>query len=298
VRGLATKLLLQTIKLMKILITGASGQLGRTLQTELNAHEIIATDSGELDITCLADVRAAISAQRPDVVINAAAYTNVDAAESDSTTAYRVNALAPRNLAIVTGLLNIPLVQVSTDYVFDGAGSLALHEYDRTNPQSVYGASKLAGEEAVRQHNLRHFIARTAWLYCHQLGGLKNFPLTMLAQAARTDISEVRVVNDQHGSPTYAPHLAHALAELINTEAYGTYHLAGQGGATWHELTVELYRRFDISLPVQAVTTDQFPRPAKRPAYSVLTTIQDPPILLPDWRAGLDEFAHAQKRLG
>jgi dTDP-4-dehydrorhamnose reductase len=119
----------------------------------------------------------------------------------------------------------------------------------------------------------------------------------MLAQAARSDIHEVRVVNDQHGSPTYAPHLARALNQLIETEAFGTYHLAGSGGATWHELTCELFRRFGIAMPVQAVTTDEFPRPAKRPAYAMLTTIQELRIVLPDWHEGLDEFTHAQKQL-
>jgi dTDP-4-dehydrorhamnose reductase len=281
---------------MHILITGASGQLGLTLQNELTTHHLTPLVEAQLDITNLADVRAALRAYHPELVINAAAYTNVDGAETNPDLAYRVNALAARNLALATSEQNIPLVHISTDYVFDGTGQRPLHEYDQTNPQSVYGASKLAGEQAIRTHNPRHYIARTAWLYSHQLAGVRNFPLTMLAQAARIDIHEVRVVNDQHGSPTYAPHLARALNQLLETEAYGTYHLAGSGGATWHELTCELYRRFDITLPVQAVTTDQFPRPAKRPAYAVLTTIQEPRIVLPDWHDGLDEFAHAQKQ--
>lgn len=282
---------------MKILVTGATGQLGRVLPAALAEHEVVALARMELDIANLAQVRAAIAAQRPALVINAAAYTNVDGAESDPENAYRINALGARNLAQVTGAAQIPLVHVSTDYVFDGTGTRPLHEYDPVNPQAVYGLTKLAGEEQITRFNPCHYIARTAWLYAAPVAPtIRNFPLTMLAQAAKPGVEAVRVVNDQFGSPTYAPHLAAAIAQLIQTEAYGVYHLAGRGGASWHELTEALYSRCNITLPVHPVTSEEYPRPAKRPKYSVLTTLQDPQILLPPWEEGLAEFVWQTKR--
>ncbi len=275
---------------MKVLITGSGGQLGCALQITLANHEIIALDRARLDITQFNQVREAIAAHRPGVVINAAAYINVDGAETDQAGAYKLNAVAPRNLAIATGELGIPLVHVSTDYVFDGLGAKPYHEFNATNPLSVYGKSKLAGEQAVAALNPRHFIARTAWLYHHQPASGKNFPKTMLAQSHR---DSVRVVSDQYGSPTYAPHLAAAIAKLITTGAYGVYHLAGSGGTSWFALTRRLYQLFGVRTSVEPCATSEFPRPAVRPRYSVLTTIQEPEILLPAWDDGLVEFARA-----
>jgi dTDP-4-dehydrorhamnose reductase len=280
---------------MKVLITGAGGQLGSALQTTLATltdHEVVALDRATLDITQFDQVREAIAAHRPGVVINAAAYINVDGAETDQAGAYKLNAVAPRNLAIATGELGIPLVHVSTDYVFDGLGAKPYHEFDSTNPLSVYGKSKLAGEQAVAALNPRHYIARTAWLYHHQPATGKNFPKTMLAQAHR---DSVRVVSDQYGSPTYAPHLAEALAKLIATGAYGVYHLAGSGGTSWFALTRRLYQLFGVKTSVEPCATSEFPRPAVRPRYSVLTTIQEPEILLPVWEEGLADFAKAMQ---
>src|SRR4030095_7477677 len=181
---------------MKILIPGARGQLGQALPRALAAHEARAFPHGQLDITDLSAVRAAVEREEPDFVMNAAAYNNVDGAESDPIAAYRGNALGPRNLAVVTAAHGIPLLHVSTDYVFAGTATRPYHEFDRTNPQSIYGESKLAGEEAVRALNQRHYIVRTAWLY-HVVG--KNFLNTMRALARQQP--EVRVVDDQRGSP-------------------------------------------------------------------------------------------------
>ncbi|MGE0126904.1 MAG: dTDP-4-dehydrorhamnose reductase [Blastocatellales bacterium] len=270
---------------MKVLIAGAGGQLGHALQMILTSHEIIALTRSQLDITRFDDVREAVSAHQPDIVINAAAYTNVDQAEADEPGAYKLNAIGPRNLAAASGERGIPLVHVSTDYVFDGLGNRPYHEFDQTNPLSIYGKSKLAGEQTVAAHNPRHYIARTSWLY-HTEGA--NFPKAMLAQANR---DEVRVVSDQSGSPTYAPHLASAIANLIGTGAYGTYHLAGRGGASRFEMTRELYQLFGIKTVVHPAATSEMPRPAPRPRYSVLTTIQEPEILLPTWEEGMAEFA-------
>ena len=284
----------ESFKKMKILIAGAGGQLGCGLQKVLISHELIALTRAQLDITNLEEVRQAIAAHRPEIVVNAAAYTNVDGAESDQDGAYRLNARGSRNLALATADRKIPLLHVSTDYVFDGLGERPYHEFDRTNPLSVYGRSKLEGERAVVSLNASHYIVRTAWLYHDEPATGKNFPKTMLSLSSR---DEVRVVSDQYGSPTYVPHLAKAIAQLIETGAYGTYHFAGNGGTSWFELTTRLYRLFGIRTPVSPVATSEFPRPAPRPRYSILTTIQDPQILLPPWEEGLAAFAKEVQRM-
>ncbi len=272
---------------MRILVTGAAGQLGTALQASLPAHELVALGHGQIDITRLAAVRDAIDAYRPDLVINAAAFNDVDGAEAHPEDAYAGNALGPRNLAVATAARGIALLHVSTDYVFDGTATRPYTEFDATNPRSAYGRSKLAGEEAVRALNHRHYIVRTAWLFS-TVG--RNFAKTMCGLAARP---EVRVVSDQYGSPTYVPHLAAGLAQLVGTDAYGTYHVAGKGGTSWFELTRALYRHLGITTPVQPVSTAEFPRPAERPRYAVLTTVQDPAILLPPWEEGVAAFARA-----
>jgi dTDP-4-dehydrorhamnose reductase len=273
---------------MKILITGAGGQLGQALPRALAAHEVRAFPHGQLDITDLSAVRTVVEREEPDFVMNAAAYNDVDGAESDPIAAYRGNALGPRNLAVITAAHGIPLLHVSTDYVFAGTAIRPYHEFDRANPQTIYGESKLAGEDAVRALNLRHYIVRTAWLY-HVVG--KNFLNTMRALARRQ--SEVRVVDDQRGSPTYVPHLVNALISLLTTRSYGTYHFAGHGEASWYELTCMLYQLLSIGTSVRPVKTSEFPRPAKRPAYSALTTIQNPYIILPKWEDGVRQFTEA-----
>ncbi len=271
---------------MRILLVGANGQLGRALQEALSDSDCVALDHSRLDIARLTAVREAVQAYRPDIVLNAAAYNQVDAAEQDAAAAYRVNALGPRNLAVATAAHHIPVLHVSTDYVFDGTSKRPYHEFDQPNPRSVYGASKLAGEEAVRALNPRHYIVRTAWLY-HVWG--QNFPKTMCALARQS--AEVRVVSDQYGSPTYAPHLAAAIRHLLSTEAYGTYHLAGRGGTSWFEFARVLYANLGIRTVVKPIATVEFPRLAERPRYAVLTTIQDPEILLPPWEEGARAFA-------
>jgi dTDP-4-dehydrorhamnose reductase len=257
------------------------------MQSILTNHQVFALPHAQLDITRFDDVCEAVAAHRPDIVINAAAYTNVDGAESDQTGAYKLNAVGPRNLAVASYRHGIPLAHISTDYVFDGTSNRPYHEFDPVNPQSVYGRSKLAGEQAVAAHNPRHYIVRTAWLY-HTEG--RNFPKTMLAQAEK---NEARVVEDQYGSPTYAPHLAAGIARLIETGAFGVYHLAGGGVVSWFGLARKLYDLLGIKAAVHPVTTAEFPRPAARPRYSALATIQEPEILLPPWEEGLSAFAEA-----
>ena len=184
---------------MKILLTGASGQLGTAMQVALVGHDVIPLTKANLDVSDFDKVQKVVKELNPECILNTAAYTNVDGAETNVHLAYAVNALGPRNLAVVAASLDIPLMHVSTDYVFDGRSSVPYHEFDRPNPLSVYGASKLAGEEAIRELHGHHFIVRTAWLY-HIVG--RNFPKTITAMASRP---VVRVVEDQVGSPTYAP---------------------------------------------------------------------------------------------
>jgi dTDP-4-dehydrorhamnose reductase len=272
---------------MRILVTGAAGQLGQALQSALARHDVTAFARAELDIARLDDVRAAVAAQRPDLVINAAAYNEVDTAESAPLDAFRGNALGPRNLALASAERGAAVLHVSSDYVFDGEARRPYHEYDATRPRSAYGASKLAGEEAVRSLNPRHYVVRTAWLFS---ATGRNFARTMIGLADRP---AVRVVSDQYGSPTYVPHLAAAIARLIETGAFGTYHLAGAGAASWFELTRTIYAKLGIGTPVHPVATADFPRPARRPAYSPLVTIQDPSIVLPPWEEGVDELLRA-----
>lgn len=272
---------------MRFLITGANGQLGRSLQAVLAGREVVATDQAELDITRPDEVEAALAAHRPDVVLNASGYTAVDRAESEPEAAFLLNETGPRVLARATARLGVTLVHISTDYVFDGEARTPYDERSTVRPLSVYGASKLAGERAVREDNPRHYVVRTAWLY-HEQGS--NFPLTILERAR---MGPLRVVDDQRGSPTYAPHLAAALVRLVETRAFGLWHLAGSGEASWYELTVELLRLLNIDTPVTPVATNEFPRPAPRPAYSVLSSIREPRLALPPWQVGLADFVAA-----
>lgn len=270
---------------MRILVAGASGQLGTCLRSSLYGHQVVPLERSELDITRLCQIHRVLTRETPDLVINAAAFTDVDGAESQITSAYAVNAMGPRDLAAETAALGIPLVHVSTDYVFDGAANRPYHEHDLPHPLSVYGSSKLAGEAAVRKLNPRHYIVRTAWLYWESG---KGFLLSMCSNASS---SELRVAEDQIGSPTYVPHLADGIARLIETGAFGTYHLAGSGGASRWELVSEAFNLLNISTPLRPVSHRVFSARARRPLYSVLTSIQEPRIALPPWQEGVAEFA-------
>ena len=272
---------------MHILLTGAGGQLGHAIQGIFSNHEVFAYDRQQLDITHLEAIRASVATHTPDLVLNAAAYNAVDQAERDPEAAYRGNALGPRNLALATAARGIPLLHMSTNYVFDGLSHRPYHEFDVPHPQSVYGQSKLAGEEAVRALNPKHYIVRTSWLY-HTHGN--NFIKTMRALSQQ---SEVRVVDDQFGSPTYAPHLAAALVQLVTTEAFGTYHMAGRGGTSRFDLIQTLYTLLGIRSQVKPIPSTEMPRLAKCPSYAVLTTLQEPAIHLPAWQDGLAQFVQS-----
>ena len=254
----------------KLLITGAAGQLGQAL-VQAGARqgwEVAATDLPDLDITDPQAVQGELSRQRPEVVVNAAAATRVDDLESDPDEALRVNALGPRNLAVACRRLGVKLIHLSTDYVFDGAKPGPYVEWDATGPLSVYGRSKLLGEEWVRQQCPDHFIVRTAWLY-----GVPgpNFVTAILARGRHlTPDGELKVVADQRGTPTSALALAPQLLALAATEAFGTYHATCQGETTWYEFAGLILETAGITVRVTPCTTAEYPRPAPRPANSVL----------------------------
>jgi len=272
---------------MKVLVTGAAGQLARALVPALAGHQVVTLDRAALDVSDLAAVRSAVAANAPAVVINAAAYNHVDQAESEPEAAQRVNRDGARNLAVATAEHGTALLHVSSDYVFDGEAGRPYDERDVPNPLSAYGRSKLAGEEAVRESNPRHFVVRTAWVYA-PVG--RNFPNTMRRLAAR---GPVRVVDDQTGSPTYAPHLAEGLVRLLTSGGYGTYHMAGAGAATWHAFTVALFAALGVDREVERASTAEFPSPARRPRFAPLVTTRVPPIVLPHWQEGVAAYAHA-----
>lgn len=253
---------------MKILITGCRGQLGLELIRQFNEfdglYSLIETDVHNLDITNQAMVFDLVKSQKPDVIINCAAYTNVDGCESDELNAYRVNAIGPQNLSAAAFSVGAKIVQVSTDYVFDGTVSSPKIETDPINPRSVYGKSKALGEILVKEINPRHFIVRTAWLY----GEGNNFVRTMLKLSKEKD--EVKVVNDQFGSPTSTKDLARCIIKLINTESYGTYHGTCEGSCSWNQFAKKIFEIKGINIKVSDITTEELNRPAERPKYSVL----------------------------
>ena len=251
---------------MKILITGASGMLGYDLQETLKNHELILFKSKTLDITNKQIVNEKIGKIEPDIVINAAAYTNVDACEKNYDDAYKVNALGPKNLAKVCKELDIPLVHISTDYVFNGEKNTPLKEEDEIGPKTAYGKTKLEGEIFIQETCNKYFIIRTAWLYgCNG----NNFVKTMLELAKNNN--EINVVNDQVGSPTYTFDLAIAISKIIETDDYGIYHLTNSGSCSWYEFSKEIFKLSNINIKVNPVSTEEFPRPAPRPKYSVLS---------------------------
>lgn len=249
---------------MRIVVTGANGQLGKEIAKQGSGHELILTDYDTLDIADCSAVAAFMKAIKPEAVIHCAAYTNVDGAESDYDGAFRVNVVGSKNIAAGCLETGARMVYVSTDYVFEGQKQQPYREFDPVNPQSVYGVTKWQGEEMVRQILGRHYIVRTAWLY----GEGNNFVRTMLNLAEKNNT--LRVVDDQIGTPTSTVDLAKSIFSLLSTDAYGTYHGTCQGFCSWYEFACEIFRQAGKQVEVLPVTTSEFPRPAKRPAHSVL----------------------------
>lgn len=280
---------------MKILLTGADGQLGRCFQDRLPTEwEILATDTAELDITDLARVEEVVKDLQPDAIVNAAAYTAVDKAESEPELAEKINAMGPENLAIVANKQGIRLVHVSTDYVFDGNATEPYSEDSATNPLSVYGKTKLAGEQAVAKASPEAIIVRTAWVFS-EYGN--NFVKTMLRLAKERDA--LGIVADQRGCPTYAGDLAQAIISLLekNVEG-GIYHYCGDKEVSWYEFaqaifSVAVQNSVLSKAPTLApITTQQYPTPAHRPAYSSLSgeKLKKQGISFSGWRVALENI--------
>lgn len=266
---------------MKILLTGAKGQLGSCFIERSKNWDVIATDYEELDITNLAEVISFSESHKPDFIVNAAAYTAVDKAEEDADTCYQVNAIGSRNLATAAKNLGVPLLHVSTDYVFNGESEKPYLPTDVVSPLGVYGQTKWEGEEFVREIQPEHVILRTAWVFS-EFGG--NFVKTMLRVGAQRE--ELGVVADQKGCPTYAGHLADALVKIIEEitalensadySLYGTHHFCGSEETTWHGFAEAIFdqalecKTLEKRPKVNAIGTKDYPTPAKRPAYSVM----------------------------
>ncbi|MGE5422976.1 MAG: dTDP-4-dehydrorhamnose reductase [Ignavibacteriales bacterium] len=251
---------------MKILITGAKGMLGYALQKVLaEGHQIICSDIDDFDITDVHSTLRWITNVQPQVVIHSAGYTNVDGCENNIELAYRVNGLGARNVAAVCSELDAAMIYISSDYVFDGRKSEPYREYDQVNPLSIYGKSKLLGETLVKEMLNRHYIIRTSWLFGPNG---KNFVTSML-QLSR-EMKNIKVVNDQVGSPTYTFDLAQAVKILLTGPYYGTYHITNSDYCSWYDFAQEIFRLAGINNQVFPTTTEQLNRPAPRPAYSVL----------------------------
>lgn len=287
---------------MKILITGCNGQLGRELSKILAAGrselgpipavfrdvQVTGVDLPELDIADAGAVFSYIENRKPDVILNCAAVTNVDGCERDPDLAMRGNAIGPRNLAKAAEAAGAKLLHVSTDYVFPGDGCRPYAEWDVCAPTSAYGASKYLGEQYVREFCSRYFIVRTAWLYGYEGG---NFVKTILRLARER--GTCKVVNDQRGNPTSAADLAHHILKIAAGEEYGVYHCTGNGACTWYEFACEIVKLAGVACTVTPCTSEEFPSPTKRPAYSSLDnrmlrcTVGDE---MRDWRDALRSF--------
>jgi dTDP-4-dehydrorhamnose reductase len=269
---------------MKVLVAGAGGMLGRDLMLAAGnaGHDVVGFGHAELDITNPAVLEKKCDLERPDVVINSAAWTDVDGAEEAEEAAFAANGTGAGNVAAAAAAVGASVVQVSTDYVFDGAKGAPYVESDQPAPLSAYGRTKLAGEEAAAAANKRHFIVRSAGLF--GIGGA-NFVETMLRLAA--DHGEVLVVRDQVGSPTYTWHLAYGIVRLIEGIEYGIHHMAAQGQCSWYEFAREIFEQARVECKVLSGTTEMLGRPAPRPPFSALTSQREHAILLPSWQDGL-----------
>lgn len=266
----------------KVLVTGASGMLGQDLCPILedNGYDVFETDIDLLDITNPDNIDKIFSGEKPEIVIHCAAYTNVDKAEEDIKTARLINATGTENIAKACKKYNATMVYISTDYVFNGEGTKPYKPLDETAPLNNYGLTKWEGEEAVRNNLEKYYICRTSWLYGHHG---KNFVETMISLANKP---ELKVVDDQVGCPTWTVDLSNAIIKIIKDKPYGTYHTCGYGNTSWYGFAKEIFNQAGLKVNLKPCTTDEFPRPAKRPAYSIM----DNDGLLRDWKKALKDY--------
>ena len=277
---------------MLIVITGAQGQLGTELRHVLQGHQLTALDLPIFDLTD-PDCERAIVEAAPEVVIHAGAYTDVDGAERNPALAMAVNAEGTERVARAAAKTGARLIYLSTDYVFDGRGTHPYIESDPTNPVSAYGESKRAGEVRALAGCENTLVIRTAWLYGHHG---RNFVKTIVRLAAERP--SLKVVADQCGCPTFAEDLARMMGDLVAHPAQGILHVTNEGDCTWHEFASEIVRLSGLRVPVEAITTADMPRPAKRPAYSVLSAdrLHQLGFRMPAWQDGLRRFMNASPR--
>lgn len=280
---------------MRLLVTGSGGMLGRAVVTAAEAlgHDVAALTHADLDIADQPSADRALERHEPDAVVNCAAYTDVEGAESQPELALAVNGTGAGNVARAAAEIGARVVHVSSDYVFDGSKAEPWVESDPTGPLSQYGRSKLRGEEEVAAATPEHAIVRTAWLF--GVGG-RNFIDTMLRLAGERD--EVSVVTDQTGCPTYAGHLAGALVELAERREFGIHHVAGAGWCSWYELAIEAFDEAGVVCRVLPTTSESFASAARRPAWSVLGSERAEPLTLPPWQDGVRAHLAARAAAG
>jgi dTDP-4-dehydrorhamnose reductase len=253
-------------------------------------HDAAGLAREDLDVTNAPEAREAIAVERPDVVVNCAAWTDVDGAEEQRNQALRVNGDGAGNVAAAAAAAGASVIYVSTDYVFDGDKGEPYLESDTPSPLSAYGESKLAGETATAEANPRHLVVRSSWLFGSHG---RNFAATMLRVGRER--SEVRVVQDQVGCPTWTGHLAEAIVRVSSGADYGIHHLAGAGECSWCDFAREIFRQADVECEVHPITTAEYPLPAKRPAYSVLRSTRG--LELPAWQEGLERYLGEREAL-
>lgn len=274
---------------MRILVTGAAGRLGsKLLETLSPSHELKGIDAEELDISDFAAVKAMIFDYQPQLVINPAAWTNVDGCAQEPEKSILINGLGAQNLAVAAYEIGAAIMQISSNEVFDGKLNRPYYEYDKTNPVNPYGYSKFVGEEAVKATNPRHYIVRFSWLFSH---GGRNF-IHAILENARAGKS-LRVVVDEIANPTYCDDVAEAIARLIETERYGTYHLCNEGTVSrWEFARYVLDRAGLASTPIAQISRHEWPRPSTPPVYTGLANLaaKSIGIQLRDWREAVDAF--------
>ena len=275
---------------MKVFVTGVRGQLGYDVVNELEKRgiEAIGVDIQEMDITNADSVNTVIGEAAPDAVIHCAAYTAVDAAEDNAELCRKVNAEGTQNIANMCKTLDIPMIYISTDYVFDGQGERPWEPDDERNPLNVYGQTKYEGELAVQNTLEKYFIVRIAWVF--GVNG-KNFVKTMLNLGKTRD--HLTVVNDQFGSPTYTYDLAKLLVDMVLTDKYGFYHATNEGICTWYEFACEIFRQAGLDVKVDPVSADQYPAKAKRPSNSRMSKeklTENGFEKLPTWQDALQRY--------
>jgi dTDP-4-dehydrorhamnose reductase len=286
---------------MNVFIIGCNGQLGQdmTICAQLRGHSATGVDYPVIDITSAQSTRDAIIGARPDVVINCAAHTAVDLCETESAKAFAINADGVRNIGSACSDVNAKLVHISTDYVFDGTKTTPYIESDPTNPQSVYGKSKLAGEQACLASCKQHFIFRIAWLYGTRGNNFLKAIRTRAQKLAETG-ETLNVVSDQIGTPTYTAHVCQQIEKMMTTDHYGLYHCTNEGVCSWFDFAKAIIDAYKIPVQILPCTTKEFPRPAPRPAYSVLENQHLKQLglnIMPKWEVGLREYIEEEKNI-